>query len=400
MVVRRTRRRPPRRTLGSSPRWSRRQSVERDTPNAWIASPIVSRFVDIARSYHGSLTVSLVSFQRGQVPPRVRSHCSSRVPQVSRCSRPGWWQLRRECPSLENRQTWGTQRGAPWVTSDCNGRHHYQVFFWFQIRTGAHSKCQGTTEEQMQSIDKTVHQFYAARGISPLRFTCEHYSNCRNGCRTFAQAREPFIGRRYGEHGAPRLLFVSSNPPKGDMAGESRTIQAVRRSEETECHQDLPKQLHWYRTHEFAWRLLQHVLPKLDIENSCQYFAHTNSAKCTTNKPGGREGPGRLFHNCQEYLRGEVTAFRPDILVTQGKKAQCSIEQAFPKFKERNSQSLGCGYRTFQVDDYSVLWIHTTHPSAYGTFNRERKDFWDYWVNVARRFLKTSRGRVASPSRV
>src|SRR5271166_1732844 len=267
MVVRRTRRRPPRRTLGSSPRWSRRQSVERDTPNAWIASPIVSRFVDIARSYHGSLTVSLVSFQRGQVPPRVRSHCSSRVPQVSRCSRPGWWQLRRECPSLENRQTWGTQRGAPWVTSDCNGRHHYQVFFWFQIRTGAHSKCQGTTEEQMQSIDKTVHQFYAARGISPLRFTCEHYSNCRNGCRTFAQAREPFIGRRYGEHGAPRLLFVSSNPPKGDMAGESRTIQAVRRSEETECHQDLPKQLHWYRTHEFAWRLLQHVLPKRSEEH-------------------------------------------------------------------------------------------------------------------------------------
>jgi len=47
-VVRRTRRRPPRLTLARSPRWSRRQSVERETPNTRIASSIVNRFVDIA----------------------------------------------------------------------------------------------------------------------------------------------------------------------------------------------------------------------------------------------------------------------------------------------------------------------------------------------------------------
>jgi hypothetical protein len=46
--VSRTRRRPPRLTLGRSPCWSRRQSVERETPNARIASSIVSRFVGIA----------------------------------------------------------------------------------------------------------------------------------------------------------------------------------------------------------------------------------------------------------------------------------------------------------------------------------------------------------------
>jgi hypothetical protein len=44
IIVRRTRRRPPRLTLGRSPLWSRRQSVERETPNARIASLIVSRF--------------------------------------------------------------------------------------------------------------------------------------------------------------------------------------------------------------------------------------------------------------------------------------------------------------------------------------------------------------------
>ena len=39
-MVTRTRRRPPRLTLGSSPRWSRRQSVERETPSACVASSI------------------------------------------------------------------------------------------------------------------------------------------------------------------------------------------------------------------------------------------------------------------------------------------------------------------------------------------------------------------------
>ena len=48
VAVSRTRRRPPRLTLGRSPRWSRRQSVERETPNARMASSIVSRFVGIA----------------------------------------------------------------------------------------------------------------------------------------------------------------------------------------------------------------------------------------------------------------------------------------------------------------------------------------------------------------
>ena len=47
VFVRRTRRRPPRLTLGKSPRWSRLQSVERETPNARIASSIVSSFVGI-----------------------------------------------------------------------------------------------------------------------------------------------------------------------------------------------------------------------------------------------------------------------------------------------------------------------------------------------------------------
>lgn len=46
-AVKHTRRRPPRLILESSPRWSRRQSVERETPNARMASPIVSRLVGI-----------------------------------------------------------------------------------------------------------------------------------------------------------------------------------------------------------------------------------------------------------------------------------------------------------------------------------------------------------------
>jgi hypothetical protein len=65
VIVRRTRRRPPRLTLGRSPLWSRRQSVERETPNARIASLIVSKF-------------SAISFDRiTEVSPYHLSHLST-----------------------------------------------------------------------------------------------------------------------------------------------------------------------------------------------------------------------------------------------------------------------------------------------------------------------------------
>jgi len=59
-----TSRRPARRTLGSSPRWMRRHTVERDTPRARLASSMVSRCCGTIQSYHRSSHRLIVSAHR------------------------------------------------------------------------------------------------------------------------------------------------------------------------------------------------------------------------------------------------------------------------------------------------------------------------------------------------
>jgi hypothetical protein len=90
VAVSRTSRRPPRLTLGRSPCWSRRQSVERETPNTRTASSIVSRFADIIRSYQ-------------------ESHCLTVSPAAARCA--GGRQASR-----------GLSRSACGAPSDCLSR--------------------------------------------------------------------------------------------------------------------------------------------------------------------------------------------------------------------------------------------------------------------------------------
>jgi len=80
-AVTRTRRRPPRLTLGRSPRLSLRQSVERETPNARIASSIVNRFVLII------LTVSprshcLTCLTQGPSAPTFFGNCRCAIASV------------------------------------------------------------------------------------------------------------------------------------------------------------------------------------------------------------------------------------------------------------------------------------------------------------------------------
>lgn len=251
----------------------------------------------------------------------------------------------------------------------------------------------------MEKIVVAVKRFYKANKIAPQQFACKHYAQCRQGCRKFTQAREPFIGSEYNKRKLPKLLFISSNPPSGDKRPQDRTVQAARRSESKFDHRKLPRPLHWYRTHEFAFELLKGFGIDLEIDDACRFFAHTNSAKCTTNDPHGREGAERLFRNCEEYLRGEVEAFCPNIIVTQGRMAQRGVAKAFEKFEDRHSTTLPCGYRILSIRNRQVLWIHTTHPRNFGEFNRERREYWGYWARVVRNSFRIDFVGLKSPTR-
>lgn len=171
---------------------------------------------------------------------------------------------------------------------------------------------------------------------------------------------------------------------------------AARKWEHTLDHTKLPKQLHWYRTHEMAFEIFRrfHRAPQ-QVCNSCCYFAHTNSAKCTTNASNGREGPAKLFRNCQEYLPGEIKALKPQIIITQGKMAGMALQALGAEGpargrRKQKASGLSSGFRTIKVGGSKILWIHSSHPRNYGPFNQERRDRWSRWALAAYRFAQKS----------
>lgn len=166
-------------------------------------------------------------------------------------------------------------------------------------------------------------------GSRPLVSPADMRGGCSEGCSEFTQAREPLIGPKYETGLVPRVLFVSLDPPEGGEDPEKRTAEAMRSSEKECNHAALPKSRHWYRTHEFALRLLEPYVPGLQLDNVCQFFAHTNSAKCSTNQPSGKSAHWKLFENCREFLAGEIDILSPDIIVTQGDAARVVIQQHF-----------------------------------------------------------------------
>jgi uracil-DNA glycosylase len=235
------------------------------------------------------------------------------------------------------------------------------------------------------SISDDVKHFYEEEGISAGSFRCKHLECCKLACANFTEAREAYIGREYEIGTVPRLLFLSLDPGNGDVDPEARTLAACRVWEERQCDvNSLPKNRHWYRTHELALTLLQQFAPKLSLPRIHSYFAHTNSAKCCMNNPGNSSAAPHMFENCREYIPGELIALRPDILVTQGDPAKDAVESSFSSSVSGDLK--GCGHAILDLNGRKVLWIHTYHPRNFGRFNRQRRECYRGWADDARRF--------------
>jgi hypothetical protein len=246
-------------------------------------------------------------------------------------------------------------------------------------------------DREMAKILDNLKRFYVENGISASRFACEHQDDCRTVCSEFTEAREALVGCEYENGVVPRLLFISLDPPFGEDDATKRTVEAMVKWEEGCDHSKLPKSRHWYRTHELALTLLKSFKPDLRLEHTCKYFAHTNSAKCSTNQEGGRSANWKLFENCREYLRGEIEALKPDIIVTQGDAARIAIEHHFVGCDIKRSDLPRCHHGILNSGGRSVLWVHTHHPRHFGEFNRERRECWDHWAAVTRSFIERPR---------
>lgn len=243
------------------------------------------------------------------------------------------------------------------------------------------------------SIFEDLRKYYDQAGIAAVGFRCGHRADCRGDCTDFTEAKEAFVGSEYEKGTLPRLLFVSLDSGSGQERPEERTLQAVRRGEELQSHVlCLPKNKHWYLTHEFAWRILQAFKDDLRLEDVARYFAHANSAKCCMNKKGRTQADQRLFRNCREYLAPEILLLLPDIIVTQGKQAEWALESGFGP---PESLDCACPARSIDVGGRSVLWIAQYHPSYYRGFYRQRNQCWEPWVACAHSHVIGRSGRAA-----
>jgi hypothetical protein len=99
------------------------------------------------------------------------------------------------------------------------------------------------------------------------------------------------------------------------------------------------------------------------------HFAHATVVKCSIGMLDSAQAPNGMYRKCWNYLKGELPALSPDIVVTQGDKAadalqRCVLElgsisacrgECDPKCSDRCKEVLLCGRR--------VLWIRTFHPA-------------------------------------
>jgi len=229
---------------------------------------------------------------------------------------------------------------------------------------------------------KALSSYYLQKGISPLDFRCQHLQSCSKGNDKFVEAKGAFVGIEYEKGTLPRLLFVSLDPGSSDPTPERRTVEAVRIQEEHDCDvEKLPKNRHWYRTHELAYLLLKSFKTDLQIQNSHSYFAHVNSVKCCVNNENHRSASPILFKNCQKYLGGEIANLEPDILVTQGEKAREAMRQSFKIYEPLEDDTI-CSHAWIFIAGKKVLWFHTYHPRNFGKFNQQRHECFENWAKL------------------
>ena len=210
--------------------------------------------------------------------------------------------------------------------------------------------------------------YYRQYGILAEGFHCPHFPDCsRSSLSSFTTAKETFVSSGYEAHTLPRILFLSLDSGSASHIPAEKTLASVRKQEEIECNVlALPRNKHWFRTHELAYTLLRNFSPSLALEDAKQYFAHANSAKCCQNNPQRAQANAVLFDNCRAFIPGEIAILAPDVLITQGAYARQAVEDAFPLINLSQTfpgwSALPEEIMALSIGGRPVIWIHTYHP--------------------------------------
>ena len=258
--------------------------------------------------------------------------------------------------------------------------------------------------EKLFFMLKKLENYYRHIGILSTEFSCEHLRECRGDSQNFTEAKSAFIGEQYGELNFPRLLFISSDPgsAKTDVSLETgealisfaspdnRTPESVRRlvMQRVQLVRERkikkPKSPRLRETNKIAFGVLRAFDSELAEESVMQFYAHANSVKCCENNSGSAEAKNKsLFRNCRGYLPGEIEILAPDVIVSLGKLAKegaaVAFSDAVPEWGRLQIVTPKNGKE--------VLWLPLNHPSNYGEFYKQKKEWGPDWERFAKKIF-------------
>lgn len=224
-------------------------------------------------------------------------------------------------------------------------------------------------------------EYYIKNKIYATNFNCKFKNECSKNCDKFTEAKAAFIPINY-ETSFIKLAFLSLDSGSSEAESEKRTIEGVRQNNEQYIVARLPKGRHWYETHYWATEILNKIGGyNIDIEDSKKYFAHINSAKCCQNKKSNMEADDILFKNCRVYLKEEIKIINPQIIVSQGKKAEYALLNTGEIIEKYNHNVC-----LLKIDEKFIMWIKTYHPSSYGYYYKQKRELKNILNELKERF--------------
>jgi uracil-DNA glycosylase len=222
-----------------------------------------------------------------------------------------------------------------------------------------------------------LNAYYRDQRIHPLDFRCPSFDSCSSSCQNFTKARTSLIGQHYGD--PIRVVVLSLDPGAGWEEPEERTFEAVHGRQTRMKIGALPKNRHWYRTHETVAALLSRFGDSLSPEDVRHRFAHVNAAKCTQNLPSKKQAPAHMFRNCRPYLEGELAILAPHVIITQGRRAAKPLEAW-----KRDGRS-----NVIEVGGRPAYWLELVHPTAWGGVYLQERKKWPQRFARARRWVES-----------
>jgi len=237
---------------------------------------------------------------------------------------------------------------------------------------------------------KQLADYYIVKGISAIHFNCPYFRSCsRTAPQTFTTAKESFVSSGYVEHTLPRIVFLSLDSGSAEKDPALKTLESIRKwEEEMENIHLLPRNKHWYRTHELAYTILKNFKPDLRIDQARHYFAHVNSAKCCMNNPQRAQANQTLFDNCREFIPGELEILDPDIIITQGKWAKLALDGAFTELEESDIIPHATPeMKIILLNAHPVIWIETYHP-RHPSFHSVNKTHYPKYTAAINKFIE------------